>query len=292
MPTNSSRPSDSPRHLGGLQALSVGPAIDPWTARTGVVHSVFARTVNLLVDGEMWSVLGAEQADAPFGIRLAPSGGCAGLGVKPSDGVHVRAGYIGLGRLTIDCRAASRWTPAPWPEPAAGLSSRISSRLYRVEQAARPRAWAGSEDVATQVTAALRGNDVDLARAVRRSVGLGPGTTPAGDDVLVGMLTVLSSSAAGEKGAGLTARLVRALAPALPSTPDVSRHLLTQAARGLPARALHELGAAVVQGANGPVLENALQVVLSTGCTSGADACLGLIAACRISFLHAERDAA
>jgi hypothetical protein len=253
---------------------------------------VFARTVNLLVDGELWSVLGAEQPDAPFGVRLAPCGGCAGLGVKPSEGVHVRAGYIGLGRLTIDCRAASRWTPAPWREPAAGLSSGVSSRLSRVEEAARPRAWVGSEAVATQLTAALRGSDVELARAVRQSVGLGPGTTPSGDDVLVGMLTVVSSSATGAKGAGLMARLVRALAPALPSTTDVSRHLLTQAARGLPARALHELGAAVVQGSNDPVLENALQVVLDTGCTSGADACLGLIAACRLSFLHAERGVA
>jgi hypothetical protein len=60
----------------------------------------------------------------------------------------------------------------------------------------------------------------------------------------------------------------------------------------LPARAIHDLGAAVVQGAPDLILEDALQVVLATGCTSGADACMGLVAACRFSFLHAERDAA
>jgi hypothetical protein len=256
------------------------------------VHSVFPRTVNLLVGGEMWSVLGPTQQDAPFGVRLAPSGGSTGLGVKPSDGVHVRAGYIRLGSLTIDCRAASRWTPVPWRAPPAGLLSRLSSHLSRVEQAARPRAWAGSEDVATRVAAALRGSDAELGRAVRQSVGLGPGATPAGDDVLVGMLAVFSSIAAGKRGAEVTARLVHVLAPALASTPDVSRHLLTQAARGLPARALHDLGAAVVLGAPDPILEDALQVVLATGCTSGADACMGLTAACRFAFLHAERDAA
>jgi uncharacterized protein DUF2877 len=123
-------------------------------------------------------------------------------------------------------------------------------------------------------------------------VGLGPGMTPAGDDVLVGMLTVFSSSAAGGVGARLTARLARALTPVLASTPDVSRHLLTQATRGLPSRALHELGAALVGNAAEPALDGALQVVLGIGCTSGADACTGMIAACRLVFLTAERHAA
>jgi hypothetical protein len=276
------------RHVAGLTALSLGREVDPWTARTGIVHSVFRRAINLLVDAELWSVLAAEQPDAPFGIRLATSQDCRGLDVKPRDRVHVRAGAIGVGPLSVDCRAASRWAPRPWREPAAGLQSRLST----VEQAASPRAWEESARLASQVTAALAGGDAELGRALRRCVGLGPGMTPAGDDVLVGLLTVFSSSAAGSEGARITARLARALAPVLPSTPDVSRHLLAQAARCLPSRALHELAAAVVEGAADPVLEDALKVVLGIGCTSGADACLGMIAACRFSFLTAERHAA
>jgi glycerate kinase len=68
--------------------------------------------------------------------------------------------------------------------------------------------------------------------------------------------------------------------------------LLTQATRGLPSRAIHDLAAAVVEGAAEPVLEDALQVVLGIGCSSGADACMGMIAACRFSFLTAEGHAA
>ena len=276
------------QHVAGLTALSVGREVDPWTSRTGVVHSVFRRAINLLVDGELWSVLAAEQPDAPFGIRLARCQECGGLDVKPRDSVHVRAGSIGVGRLAIDCRAASRWAPRPWREPAAGLRSRLST----VEQAAGPRAWAEAARCARQVTAALAGGDAELGRAVQWCVGLGPGMTPAGDDVLVGLLTVFSSSAAGAEGARITARLARALVPVLPSTPDVSRHLLTQATRGLPSRAIHDLAAAVVEGAAEPVLEDALQVVLGIGCSSGADACMGMIAACRFSFLTAEGHAA
>jgi hypothetical protein len=288
MPTTSPRPSLSVRDDAGLAALSVGREIDPWMIRTGVVHSVFRRAINLLVDGEMWSVLGAEHPDAPFGIRLGNPRDCGGLGVAPRDTVHVRGGSIAVGRVAIDCRAASRWDPVAWCEPAVGLAS----RLFTVEQAARPRAWAESAHLATQVTLALAGGDAALARAVGRCVGRGPGMTPAGDDVLVGMLTVFSSSAAGGEGARSAARLARALAPVLASTPDVSRHLLAQAARGLPSRAIHDLGAALVGGAAEPALEEALQVVLGIGCTSGADACTGMIAACRLVFLNVKRHAA
>jgi hypothetical protein len=288
MPTTSSRHSASARQRAGLQALSLGREVDPWASRTGVVHSVFRRAINLLVDGELWSLLGAGQPDAPFGIRLASYQECGGLGVQRADRVYVRAGSMGVGPLAIDCRAASRWAPRPWRAPAVGLASRLS----RIEQAASPRAWADSTRLARQVTAALARGDAALGGALRRCVGLGPGMTPAGDDVLVGMLAVFSSSAAGAAGAQITARLARALAPVLASTSDVSRHLLTQAARGLPSRAIHELGAAVIEGAADPVLEGALQVVLGTGCSSGADACTGMIAACRLAFFTAERPAA
>jgi len=288
MLTPSSRRSASERRPTALRAVSVGREIDLWTARTGVVHSVFRRAINLLVDGEMWSVLAAGQPDAPFGVRLASDQECGGLGSTPSDRVHVRAGTLGMGGLVIDCRAAARWAPSPLREPAAGLLSRLST----VERAASPRAWAESARLASQVRVALDRGDAVLARAVRRCVGLGPGMTPAGDDVLVGMLAVFSSGAAGAEGAHVTARLARALAPVLASTPDVSRHLLTQAARGLPSRALHDLGAALIEGAADPVLEGALQVVLGIGCSSGADACMGMVAACRLAFLTAERHAA
>lgn len=271
-----------------LHARSVGPKLDPWAPRAGSVHSVFARAINLLVGEDMWTVLGAGRHDAPFGVRLAGGDSGAGFEVKPADCVDVRAGFLRVGRLIIDCRSASRWTPKPWGPLAPG----ITSRLAAVEERALARAWARSVDLATDVKSALGGSDAELASAVLRSVGSGPGMTPAGDDVLVGMLAVLSSGAAGPEGARLTARLRAALAPALSTTTDVSRHLLTQAARGLPARALHDLAGAIVEGATDAVLRDLLQVVLDAGSTSGGDACLGLVAACRVSFVNAQRAAA
>lgn len=265
-----------------LHARSVGPKLDPWAPRAGSVHSVFARAINLLVGEDMWTVLGAGRHDAPFGVRLADGDSGAGFDVKPSDRVDVRAGFLRVGPLIIDCRSASRWTPKPWGPLAPG----IASRLAALEERALTRAWARSADLATDLRLALGRSDGELASAVRRSVGSGPGLTPSGDDVLVGMLAVLSSVAAGPEGARLTARLRAALAPALSSTTDVSRHLLTQAARGLTARALHDLAGALVEGATEAVLRDLLQEVLDSGSTSGGDACLGLVAACRVSFVN------
>ena len=112
-----------------------------------------------------------------------------------------------------------------------------------------------------------------LAAAARRVIGRGPGLTPSGDDVLVGLLTAL-----GMRQIGLRERLARALAPALPTTTSLSRHLIEEAALGLPGRALHELGTALLSGVN---LAAASERALAIGATSGADAAVGLIAGCR-----------
>ena len=265
-----------------LRAVSIGREVDVWSPRAGVVHSAFERAVNLLVDGELWTVLGAPRADGPFGIRLAP--GDARINVQAGDRVQVRAGYVGVGSLTLDCRSASIWAPTRWAQPASGLDVRLAA----VEQVARPRAWDGSAAMARDVTVALRGTDAQLARAVRRTVGRGPGLTPAGDDVLVGILALLTSGAAGTAGKRATSRLTGALVRVLPTTSEISRHLLLQAARGLPGRALHDFGKALIEGASREVLADALDLMLDYGCTSGADACMGLAAACRFTFCNME----
>ncbi|MBL8350540.1 MAG: DUF2877 domain-containing protein [Burkholderiaceae bacterium] len=283
-----------------LQAIAVGCEVDLREPQAGRVHSVFDRAVNLLVGGELWTVFGPDHPDSPFGLRLAAGGLATLRGLRAGDPVQVRAGRAGLGRQVIDGRAAARWAPKPWPTVAAGLAQRLDA----VSEAARARAWPGSEPLANAVMQALvqalmqalpacgAGSGPGLAEAVRRTVGRGPGLTPAGDDVLVGILTLLSSSTAGEAGARATARLAEALAPRLRSTTDLSRHLILQAARGRPGGALQALGQALLGGATGDGLRAALEPVLATGATSGADACVGLVAACRLVFPAAERIAA
>ncbi len=112
-----------------------------------------------------------------------------------------------------------------------------------------------------------------------RVLGHGPGATPAGDDVLVGILAVLGSAHSGPAGADAADSLRRALLPLLPRTTDISGHLLRQAAGGSFSRAVHELVAAVIGGRAPEPLTDKIERVVETGATSGADMCAGLLAA-------------
>jgi hypothetical protein len=265
-----------------LPALSVGHALDIDSAAAGVVHSVFERAVNVVTCTDLWTLLSADRTDLPFGIRVAARDFHA-LALRRGERVDVRAGFVGIGsgpnRLVVDCRAAPRWIPARRGTAAPGLVE----RLEVVAAAATPRAWEGSARIAYAVTSAL--NDCDGLRDVLPGVvGCGPGATPAGDDVLVGTLAVLGSPHSGARGAAAAQSLCRALLPLLPTTTDISGHLLRQAASGLFARCVHELVCTLIGDPAPGRLLDGVQRVIDTGATSGADMCMGLLACARSFF--------
>jgi hypothetical protein len=253
--------------------VSLGHALKAETACFGIVHSVFIRAVNLTIDGDMWTVLGEEKADLPYGIRVALPAFDT-LGLHRGDQVRVRSGFVGIGsRLIIDCRAAPRWSPACATEPLPGLES----RLRVVAGAACGRSWPGSAPMAHAVRSVL--NDATALRDVlAKVIGRGPGATPSGDDVLVGALAVLTSRHSGRAGARAAESLRRPLHPLLSTTTDVSGHLLRQAANGLFCRDMHELIGVLIEGPSFQQLHQAVRRVIETGATSGADTCEGLLA--------------
>ena len=256
-----------------VQAISVGHALDVDVAGFGVVHSVFDRAVNLTMRGDLWTLLAEDKADLPFGIRVAwPS--FDRLGLRSGDPVRVRAGFVGVGsRFVVDFRAASRWLPTC----AGRLRPALAHRLAVVATAVSGRSWTDSASMAQAVLAAV-GDEALLGDVLATVVGRGPGATPSGDDVLVGVLAVLSSPHSGAAGAESAESIGRALVPLLPTTTEVSGHLLRQATRGLFGRDLHELVAALIGASSPGELSTQVHRVLETGATSGADACEGLLA--------------
>jgi len=123
-------------------------------------------------------------------------------------------------------------------------------------------------------------------------VGQGPGSTPSGDDVLVGILAVLNSPASGAAGARAAESLGRAIFPLLRTTSDVSGQLLRQAVKGLFSRDVHELVLALLGNPAPQQLRNTIQRVIETGATSGADTCMGLLAFAPSFFIPGEKRAA
>ena len=228
-------------HAATAQAVSIGHVLDVNIARLGTVHSVFDRAVNLSIGEELWTLLADDKTDLPFGIRVGLSK-FDKFGLCRGDLVRVRAGIVGVGsRFVVDCRDASRWMPTCAEKLAPGLSRRLAV----VAAATSGRSWCESASMAQAVRAAV-GDSALLGEALARVVGRGPGATPSGDDVLVGVLAVLASPHSSTAGSRAAASLGRALLPLLPTTTDASRQLLRQATNGQFGRDLHELVAALI----------------------------------------------
>jgi hypothetical protein len=267
-----------------LHAASIGHSVDIVSTGVGVVHSVFARAVNFEVCGNMWTLLSAPQADLPYGIRL-PLTSLEALGLRSGDSVYVRAGFIGIGcgepRLVVDCRTTPRWIA----KSPTRLESGLGGRLALVSAAARARSWPGSAVIAHAVVRALQNGAAALDDVLVKVVGRGPGVTPSGDDVLIGILAVLTSPCSGIAGAKAAAAIGRLIDRLLPTTTTVSGHLLRQAVKGLLSRPLQELISALVGNSGPEEFVGAIKRVVDTGATSGADACMGMLA-CASAFLE------
>ena len=277
--------------MAAIAAERVGYALDADLECVGAVHSVFSRAVNLEIEGEIWTLLASDCADLPFGIRL-PVRSLDTFAIRAGGCVHARAGFIGLGRpgrrLVVDCRAAPRWAPvSPF-----SIASGFPARLALLSQEATALAWRGSRPMARLATSTLQRGAGGLDDALTAIIGRGPGLTPAGDDVLVGILAVLCSPLSGTAGAEAAQAMLRAIRRLAPRTTALSGHMLGQAARGLIGRALHELLVALTGCPVAVELEGTIRRVVKTGATSGADACMGVLEAAQAFLLSAAYETA
>jgi hypothetical protein len=137
------------------------------------------------------------------------------------------------------------------------------------------RALAGS-----LTRAALSGDRGRVAQLLRRLVGVGPGTTPAGDDVIVGILAALDAATGSllEEASARAARAVlgAGLRPLLGRTTAIARHDLTAALAGQFAEHMHQMVAALADPTAVPA---AIATARSWGATSGVDLATGMASA-------------
>lgn len=128
--------------------------------------------------------------------------------------------------------------------------------------------------------AALAGDDAGVADLLHRLVGSGPGATPAGDDVVVGVLAALGATP-GSPAADARGRLARALPAVLHRTTWASRHDLRAAAAGQLAEHLHDLVRATADAA---LVPGTVARARTWGATSGLDHASGVAAAAALAL--------
>lgn len=249
---------------------------------------MFERSAYLSLGGQIVALVAAELLDGPLAVRVEPAefwrlrarqaAACDGSRITIEDAVEV------------DLSGAVPWDPAlpAGPEPLAGAveeARRVLLREAPAESAAHVLPVVEARDQAAVVQLGtlesrvfkgwcfvldgIRQSDAPtLAAAASQLAGLGPGLTPAGDDVLVGTMVALHVYG--------RPRLAEPLVGAAERTTAVSAAYLRAAARGEASEAWHQAIAALRSGDG---VETSCRRLMRFGETSGSDMLAGFVAA-------------
>ena len=263
----------------GIAELLRGP-VRPARVLMSVPAAVY-----LVVPGERCNdvvgVLTSDAARLPLGcVLFRPTNGRPLVALPSGAPAEVGGGRIVVGDLAVS--AAAWWNPRPrlpslrpalLPEGVRQLRNTLYGEGVPHSAFTLPGLPTGPGGPLAALRGAVRRADLEAAlRTATRLIGLGPGLTPAGDDVMAGTiagLVLLGHPAAERFAAG-----VYSLAAG--RTTELSRALLRHATAG---RVSSEY-AAVLHGLVGErPLAPAVDALLRTGSTSGRALALGLCTA-------------
>lgn len=253
--------------------------------RRGRIAAVHRRAANLLLaDGALVTLLPVRAPLHPWALG-APLAGPVLARLPEGAAVYRTDDTLEIGPLTFPLAALAvadlSLRDRPRAQPA--VSVRFFESLLPDSEDGGP--------FATALALALARFDEDGDEAALADlVGLGEGLTPAGDDVIVGVLAGLdlfSGSAA--RALAARRRLVAALPAAGARTTRLSAQMLSAAAAGFYAEPLLVLLTALAQ-APAPYtrLTSAAAGLLAMGHRSGADTLRGVLAALRWSLASSD----
>jgi hypothetical protein len=217
--------------------------------RSGRLVARFPRCAYVDVDGRLVAVEAADGLRLPCAVTLAvPARQRPLAGLAPGDTVTAGDRRLVVGDLVIE--VGRWWAPARPRDAVAPVPSSVGA----------------------QVGAPEPGWD----RFVLGLLGLGPGLTPTGDDLLAGLLVGLSARPDLRDPLAAT---VQRHAPA--RTTWLSAELLRLAAAGLAAPAVVAVADALAGHGGDDALPDAMPALLAVGHTSGRALAQGLLLAAR-----------
>lgn len=287
-----------------VEAASVGYAV-PRISFDSVVHSVFESVVNLKTSKEdqLLTLLISGDTDLPHGIRLDPSNRFCFEGLPVGIRAVCRGGVLSMAgqSLTIDLRKAKCWesnllTLQPDMNDAATVAAwrsvwqAVNDRQMRYGSGIVARDLTGGiteeqpvwiQQVSRSTCRLLKATircDLEATPAVESLIGLGPGLTPSGDDLVAGYLIGLWCTTKGRKERlRFLSALGKAVVDLSKRTNDISRTYLYHAAHGQASSRLVNLAIAVCAGENDDHVLGRASDALQLGHTSGMDAVTGLL---------------
>jgi uncharacterized protein DUF2877 len=208
-------------------------------------------------------------------------------------------GVVGEGTAAagaILVRVRRWWDPSPvlGPLSVARLEQGCAALEAACAAAARQPGLAGYPAPAALAACCVAGDLAGAVEAAESLVGLGPGLTPSGDDMLTGVLLALRLLGGAIRGGTRAVWLADWLSAAVTCyaserTTSVSATLLHCAARG---QAAAEVAAVLRAFAGQEAAGPAMARLLTVGHTSGADLAWGLATGCRAALALSARQPA
>jgi len=245
--------------MQSLAALSVGSEI-PSNQFQGVVTGIYDHACNVkLDDGAVITCAIQDYFRMQRGIIVrAPENFSFRVHLRGTQTAHCRGGILRFtnGDIKIDIRNAEIWLPKF--EPIAPPTESLINRLWR--QAVADISL-GFEFPSFQFR--------DPAALVLNLVGRGPGLTPAGDDVLCGLLAALMLPIPSNR------LLVSRIVESLPYTNEISGQMLRDAANGKFIEPIVNLMSALYGTDD---IDRAVPALKSVGSSSGSAMLVGILA--------------
>jgi len=287
-----------------VETRSIGPIARQVLQQGSVANVVasFEQSFYLETDSYMMCVASDCLYEGPINILIRASGQC-----PTWSGFAVTVGYrwalgnqslssIDGPKIGIDLSAAPTWRPKPPPKSshnrgqitlAIGELRKFAASRNRpdgllnlvLDQRGIPSSATGRaamvpiQALSQQIPAWLSDGDLRLLASLDDLLGLGPGLTPSGDDLIAGLLIACHYVGQGQ-GASELWRQLRNRAR-IRTTPISFAHL-SAAGQGLGAAPFHTLLDALVQNQIDKLTE-ALDAVARIGHCSGLDAVGGLL---------------
>ncbi len=241
------------------------------------VLSVHERTCNLMTDeGHIIALVTPSIGPGPFHVLLSREIAWPQW-VSRRSSAWLTSDTVEIGAMHIALEGARVWDPIPdWPLDLSPdpLCSRVIAPLLlsvpvgdRLSRLIRHRIELGLERLVQGLQSAA---EEVVRQGVNILIGLGPGLTPAGDDVLLGAIAALQAQNADAERELLFPQVARMLT----HTTELSALWLEHALQGHFAQSWHDLARAWGEH-DLARMQQAARRILHTGATSGFYALLG-----------------
>lgn len=288
----------------------------PGTGRWGTVFAVFRRSCYLeSLDGQVFCLADSRLGEGPLtmGVEIPSDVTLGDLGVREgchleSDGVDLRLGRA----IVLQTSGMSTWAPELVRKTAT--PNELLRRINTLMNLVRPllpsdglgpiiphladlaigelptiklmnaAAQSAVSCISKLSDGLIRLDHESVDQAVSGLVGLGPGLTPSGDDLLAGMLVALLAmpDTASQPSVDLLARCVTR--HAAEKTNRISSAMLEQSAKGNGSAAQHRLLRCLLGVDTQPDISRATLELIQVGHTSGWDTLAGILLGIHVSL--------